>query len=168
MMDSEESSDGGLEVSEYLPGPRPAATKLFAPGVSKDKGPKKENGKELWTRIMVQRSNSQGTENSFPIEKDIETLLKDFEKKKSATKNRQTWKPVFTADDYRKSFEAKTLREMKLDDAQLFSFGVKIAAKRHKILKAVEIKPVDGSQLSGQALDSASRIVKRLHQSHNL
>ena len=57
---------------------------------------------------------------------------------------------------------------MKLDDAQLYSFGVKIAVKRQRILKAVEPKPVDGSQLSGQALDSASRIVKRLHQSHNL
>ena len=57
---------------------------------------------------------------------------------------------------------------MKLDDAQLFSFGVKIAAKRQRILKAVEPKPVGGSQLTGQALDSASRIVKRLHQSHNL
>ena len=117
---------------------------------------------------MVQNSSSQDAATAFPIEKDIETLLKDFEKKKRATKNRQTWKPVFTADDYRKSFEAKTLREMKLDDAQLFSFGVKIAAKRQRILKAVEPKPLGGSLLSGQALDSAARIVKRLHQSHNL
>ena len=98
---------------------------------------------------MVQNSSSQDAATAFPIEKDIETLLKDFEKKKRATKNRQTWKPVFTADDYRKSYEAKTLREMKLDDAQLYSFGVKIAAKRQRILKAVEPKPVDGSQLSG-------------------
>ena len=75
---------------------------------------------------------------------------------------------MFTADDYRKSFEAKTLREMKLNEAQLFSFGVKIAAKRQRILKAVEPKPEDGSQLSSIALDSASRIVKRLHKSHNL
>ena len=101
MTDSEESSDGGREVSEYVPGPRTAATSNRAPWASKDKGPKREDGKELWTRIMVQKSSIQDDATFFPIQKDIETLLSDFEKKKRATKNRQTWKPVFTADDYR-------------------------------------------------------------------
>ena len=65
-------------------------------------------------------------------------MLQEQQNKQKQTKNRQVWKPLFISDDYNESFETKTLSDMKFDDAQLYSFGVKISEKRRRILSSID------------------------------
>ena len=102
---------------------------------------------------------------AYSVQADIEEYKTSHAKKKVQNPYYLAWKPFFDGREMQDEIALKTLEDEKLNQEQLYSFGVVISKLRSKLFQKAKSMKLEHDQWSSNEIEWASSEVKRLHSS---